>query len=123
MVFIYCLMVLNRFSLSKVGPSLRLLILVDRSSVVAIHGFNGDPFKTWTHKESDVLWLRDLLPEELPNARIMTYGYNARFKNFTTHQDLRTIAAKLITELVDVRKPDVRKPDEVCFRYSEPFKY
>ena len=111
MVFMFCRTVLSLSSLSKAERSLQILILVNRSSVVAIHGFNGDPFKTWTHKETDVLWLRDLLPEELPNARIMTYGYNARFKNFTTHQDLRTIAAKLITELVDIRKPD-----EVCFR-------
>jgi len=27
--------------------------------------------------EPDVLWLRDLLPQYVPQARIMTYGYNS----------------------------------------------
>jgi len=58
---------------------------------------------TWTHKTSGTLWLRDLLPKVLPNIRIMTFGYNARFKNFTAQQDLRSIASKLLTELVDLR--------------------
>ncbi|KAI9889407.1 MAG: hypothetical protein M1814_005343 [Vezdaea aestivalis] len=34
----------------------------------------------------------------------MTYGYNAKFQNFTGHQDLRDIALKLLTELIDVRQ-------------------
>jgi len=40
----------------------------------------------------------------------MTFGYNAKFKNFTVLQDLRCIAKKLLSELVDVRKGK-----EVCF--------
>ncbi|KMP09096.1 TPR repeat [Coccidioides immitis RMSCC 2394] len=72
--------------------------------LVAIHGLNGDAFETWTHKESRVMWLRDLLPRELPNVRIMTFGYNARLRNFAGHQDLRNIATKLLSELADSRK-------------------
>nr|KMM72098.1 hypothetical protein CPAG_08397 [Coccidioides posadasii RMSCC 3488] len=84
--------------------------------LVAIHGLNGDAFGSWTHKESGVLWLRDLLPKELPNIRIMTYGYNARLHNFAGHQDLRNIAMKLLSELVDSRKTTqallIRCPEE-----------
>lgn len=76
---------------------------VDRRSLVAIHGLNGDAVDTWTHKETGVMWLKDLLPESLPNIRIMTYGYNARFKNFTGQQDMRSICSKLLAELVDMR--------------------
>ncbi|KAK2753074.1 hypothetical protein FQN55_005034 [Onygenales sp. PD_40] len=72
--------------------------------LVAVHGLNGDPFETWTHKKNRVMWLRDLLPSELPNVRIMTYGYNAKFRNFTGRQDMRNIAMKLLAELVDLRK-------------------
>lgn len=49
------------------------------------------------------MWLKDLLPEAIPNIRIMTFGYNARFKNFTAQQDLRNISCKLLAELVDLR--------------------
>nr|KMM72094.1 TPR repeat:NB-ARC [Coccidioides posadasii RMSCC 3488] len=71
--------------------------------LVAIHGLNGDPIKTWTHGETGVMWLRDLLPKVIPNIRVMTFGYNARFNSFTAQQDLRSIATKLLAELVDVR--------------------
>jgi hypothetical protein len=63
------------------------------------------------------MWLRDLLPQSLPNVRIMTYGYNAKFKNFTAHQELREISAKLLTELADRRKTA-----EVTFRTALPNK-
>ncbi|KAF8242731.1 hypothetical protein K440DRAFT_664567 [Wilcoxina mikolae CBS 423.85] len=71
---------------------------------IAIHGLNGHALETWTHQKSRVLWLRDLLPDALPNSRIMTYGYNAKFKNFTALQDLGLISKKLLSELADIRK-------------------
>ena len=56
--------------------------------------------------------MKDLLPEALPNIRIMTFGYNARFKNFTAQQDLRSISSKLLNELVDFRTTEeVRRPE------------
>lgn len=42
---------------------------------MAIHGLGGHPFKTWT--EGDALWLRDFLPSSIPEARILTYGYDS----------------------------------------------
>lgn len=49
------------------------------------------------------MWLRDLLPQVMPNVRVMTYGCNASFLNYTAKQDVRSIAAKLLTELADLR--------------------
>lgn len=47
--------------------------------IVAIHGLMGDLRTTW---ETDgVLWLRDLLPKDLPEARVFSYGYNAEVFN------------------------------------------
>ena len=46
------------------------------SSTVAIHGLDGHREKTWTAK-NEVNWLRDLIPEHIPNARILTWGYDA----------------------------------------------
>lgn len=74
--------------------------------MVAIHGLNGDAERTWTHRDSGVLWLRDLLPEEIPAIRVLTYGYDARIANFTSQQHLRSISIKLISELVDLRRTD-----------------
>ena len=58
------------------------------------------------------MWLRDLLPQHQPNIRVMTYGYNAKFRNFTGRQDMRSIATKLLDELVDLRRnrDEARRP-------------
>ena len=44
--------------------------------VVAVHGLQGDAFKTWEH-ENGSNWLRDFLPADVPSARIMTFGYES----------------------------------------------
>ncbi|CCA75798.1 hypothetical protein PIIN_09786, partial [Serendipita indica DSM 11827] len=44
--------------------------------IVAIHGLDGHREKTWSTKKS-ILWLRDLLPTDLSNARVLSYGYDA----------------------------------------------
>ncbi|QPC67784.1 hypothetical protein HYE67_010015 [Fusarium culmorum] len=45
--------------------------------IVAIHGLGGHPLKTWTEKEDRHLWLRDSLPVHVPEARIMSFGYDS----------------------------------------------
>lgn len=58
---------------------------------------------SWRHRGTGVMWLKDLLPASLPNARIMTFGYNSKFTNFTGDQDLRCICETLLAEIVDLR--------------------
>ncbi|KAH6986816.1 hypothetical protein EDB80DRAFT_590376 [Ilyonectria destructans] len=54
------------------------MLLANQSSrsIVAIHGLNGHREKTWTAKNG-VHWLRDLLPNDVPRARILCWGYDA----------------------------------------------
>jgi hypothetical protein len=61
------------------GSDVELYFSTDRQylfSIVAVHGLNGHREKTWT-ADNNVLWLRDLLPKHLPNARILSWGYDA----------------------------------------------
>ena len=44
-------------------------------SVVAVHGLNGHRENTWT--VDGINWLRDFLPLEIQNARILSWGYDA----------------------------------------------
>ncbi|KAF8530221.1 hypothetical protein BU17DRAFT_59986 [Hysterangium stoloniferum] len=44
--------------------------------IVAIHGLDGDREKSWT-ADNEKLWLRDFLPQAIPAARILSYGYDA----------------------------------------------
>ena len=63
-------------------------------SIVAIHGLNGHREKTWTFegkgKTGDVLWLRDLLPSIVLNARIWSWGYDSRTRS-KSHGEQLTI--------------------------------
>jgi pimeloyl-ACP methyl ester carboxylesterase len=50
--------------------------------IVLIHGLGGDSYRTWRHKP-DIFWPIDFLPQDLPEARVMTFGYDAdAFKFF-----------------------------------------
>lgn len=45
--------------------------------IVFVHGLTGDRERTWTHPINGVCWPRDILPQSLPDARILTFGYDA----------------------------------------------
>lgn len=45
-------------------------------SIVFVHGFQGHPRTTWAQK--DIYWPADFLPQDFPNARIMTFGYDSK---------------------------------------------
>lgn len=45
--------------------------------IVFVHGLTGDRERTWTSPVNGVCWPRDLLPTVLPDARVLTFGYDA----------------------------------------------
>ncbi|KAF8517759.1 hypothetical protein BU17DRAFT_91618 [Hysterangium stoloniferum] len=60
------------------GLGIKVLVegIAPTIDIVAIHGLDGHREGSWT-AENGILWLKDLLPQRLPNARIVTYGYDA----------------------------------------------
>jgi hypothetical protein len=79
-----------------------------------VHGLNGHREKSWTDSESKVLWLRDLLPLQLPNARVLTFGYDAdtlKLSPGVSQHSLNDHAVSLVAELLRVRaEPEVIRP-------------
>ena len=73
------------------------------SSIVAVHGLCGDPFETWTEETSGKLWLRDFLPSQVPNTRIMSYGYESSAAFGKSEIELTDVAADLLNRLNDER--------------------
>ncbi|EXJ74810.1 uncharacterized protein A1O5_01506 [Cladophialophora psammophila CBS 110553] len=52
---------------------------------VFIHGITGSQTATWTAENDQgvkVLWPRDLLPDKIPDCRVIMYGYDANVVNF-----------------------------------------
>ncbi|CAG7850806.1 SubName: Full=Related to kinesin light chain {ECO:0000313/EMBL:CCA74635.1} [Serendipita indica DSM 11827] len=79
--------------------------------IVAIHGLDGHREKTWT-TDDGILWLRDLLPSNLPNARILSYGYDAdtQSKECVSTQTMRRHAEGLAQALSRQRTHAPRRP-------------
>ena len=78
--------------------------------VVAVHGLQGDAYKIWTH-ENRTLWLRDILPTEVPSARVMTFEYESAWAFSNSVSGIRDKALDLLNRLSAERNDDTyRRP-------------
>jgi hypothetical protein len=53
------------------------------------------------------MWLSHLLPQDLPSARIMTYGYNSYLAEDASTGRIRDFAKGLLNDLDDYRTKEV----------------
>jgi hypothetical protein len=74
------------------------------SSIVAVHGLGGDLVNTWTHPKSKKFWLKDFLPLQIPDARVLTFGYNADAAFGQSTAEIVDHAKSLLSSLVDKRE-------------------
>ncbi|CZR53779.1 uncharacterized protein PAC_03660 [Phialocephala subalpina] len=86
---------------SRSDPGARPKFSLD---IIAVHGLNGDPLRTWTEPKSQKLWLRDFLPLDLPGSRVMSFGYNATPAFENTTAGIREHARTLLTTLIEIRE-------------------
>ena len=56
--------------------------------------------------DNGILWLRDLLPEKVPQARILTYGYDAytRGRDQLADESVHDLAKDLVSSLATERR-------------------
>lgn len=90
----------------------------DIYSIVAVHGLN--PFntefhaeKTWSARDGqggEVLWLRDFLPQQLPTARVLLFGYNSNVAFETSILGVREQAENLLNRLKLKRRGAPNRP-------------
>jgi len=52
------------------------------TSIILLHGLTGNRESTWTDKNSGVFWPSHLLNKDIPNSRILTWGYDADIAHF-----------------------------------------
>jgi pimeloyl-ACP methyl ester carboxylesterase len=87
--------------------------------IVFLHGFGGDPRGTWENKVSKFYWPAQLR-KDIPEARIMVYGYDTAFKialsqNRTT---IKAIAEIFVSRLVDYRQEALRDRPLILVAHS-----
>ena len=71
--------------------------------IIAVHGLRGSPVRSWIDSSSQSMWLREMLQADIPNTRVMSYGYLTenvlRENNFA----LDILASDLIENIMDAR--------------------
>ena len=83
--------------------------LTSNGSVVLVHGLGGHPRKSWTYSdattEEEIFWPVEILPEDLPLARVMTYGWKSELSCslFLTQGTLYQHSSFLLTDLTKAR--------------------
>ena len=86
--------------------------------IIAVHGLGGDYEKTWTVKPTgghSFNWLKDLLPGSVPNARIMSFGYNSAVALSRSIGDIKTFAEQLLIKVLQERRTEQQKKRPVIF--------
>ena len=63
-------------SMCRVSIILNKPLTYSTYSIIFVHGLGGNRQTTWTH-QNNTYWPQDLLPDQIPSSRIMTFGYDA----------------------------------------------
>ncbi|KAK8137431.1 hypothetical protein PG984_002924 [Apiospora sp. TS-2023a] len=69
--------------------------------IIFIHGLTGDSFRTWYHPNG-TFWPKDILPQSLPHATILTFGYDADVARFLGDVGQGTLHSHAMTFVSDV---------------------
>lgn len=74
--------------------------------IVFLHGLTGRPDKTFFDNKTGVYWPVHLLSQDIPNARILSFGYDAdvgKFLGPVGQNTLEDHASDLVNDLARVR--------------------
>ncbi|KAI1491228.1 hypothetical protein F5X96DRAFT_488961 [Biscogniauxia mediterranea] len=76
------------------------------ANIIFVHGLCGHPWRTWayeaTKERKKPFWPKDLLPKELENVRVFSFGYDAdieKFMSSTGKNSVQDHGANLLHDL------------------------
>lgn len=79
----------------------------DVLDICFVHGLSGNRDSTWRSRGQDLLWPETFLPSRLPQARLLTYGYDAyvsRGSTIPSRNRLHDHAVNLLNDLTSNRE-------------------
>lgn len=106
--------------------------LLTLGSIIAVHGLGAHPVYTWSHpisadsvdrtqepnpteqgpvnRSTRISLLKDLLPKDFPEARILSFEYNSRWLTDAPIKTTEEIGKTLLEEIKATRLRRVRTP-------------
>jgi hypothetical protein len=73
------------------------------ADIIALTGLGGHAFGSWAISPTE-MWLRDFLPDDIPQARILIYGYDSRIQKRSGRGILSDHTNNFIVKLTDMRR-------------------
>lgn len=83
-----------------------------------VHGLTGNRETTWTDKSASVFWPAHLLHADIPNTRIVTFGYDADVVHFwgaASQNQVRNHALNLMNALSQLRERSETEKRPIIF--------
>ncbi|KAL7955267.1 hypothetical protein V8C34DRAFT_327435 [Trichoderma compactum] len=71
--------------------------------IIAVTGLAGHAFGSWKSKSKPDMWLRDFLPASIPNARVLTYGYDTKLPGSRSKSSILELSRKLLESIKTTR--------------------
>lgn len=72
--------------------------------IIAVTGLGGHALGSFRSADGVSVWLRDFAPEDVPRARIVTYGYNTAVIDSESNEGVHDLASTLLDRLVSFRR-------------------
>ena len=72
--------------------------------IVAVTGLGGHALGSFRSASGATVWLRDFAPQDVPQARFITYGYDTSVVASDSNQGIRELARTLLDSLVSFRQ-------------------
>lgn len=83
--------------------------------LIAVSGLGGHAFGSFKEREGPFMWLRDALPFDLPNARILIYGYDTQLQGSSSFQSLTDLGRGLQMAIEGMKTDSSAKNRQTLF--------
>ncbi|KAL8307084.1 hypothetical protein RB593_005802 [Gaeumannomyces tritici] len=74
--------------------------------VIAVPGLGSHALGSWKSPNSDDVWLRDFLPKDVPNIRVLLYGYDTTLADNRLKQSIEDLGATFLEQVIAFRARD-----------------
>ncbi|KAF8530881.1 hypothetical protein BDD12DRAFT_914734 [Trichophaea hybrida] len=85
------------------------------ADVIAVTGLAGHAFGSWRNRKTHQMWLKDLLPHDVQNIRIMTYGYDSRLVGQGKAENRLLDYQRLFIQDIENARSSVKKTRPIIF--------
>ncbi|OPB46269.1 ankyrin repeat protein [Trichoderma guizhouense] len=86
--------------------------------IIAVTGLAGHAFGSWKSKSKPDMWLRDFLPISIPNARVLTYGYDTKLPGSRSKSSILQLSKKLLESIKTTRDENTKHRPLILIGHS-----